>query len=116
MEAFSAGTLAGAGSFRCDSCGFGIALQERDQVPSCPECGGESFRRSSLFGETVGGSLLSPCVLRLVLRHAAPDDLGRLGPGSLRQFLGERDEARQDRRHLDAREVHAPGARVAPAS
>ena len=44
MEAFSAGTLAGAGSFRCDSCGFGIALQERDQVPSCPECGGESFR------------------------------------------------------------------------
>jgi hypothetical protein len=53
MEAFNAGTLAGAGSFRCDSCGFAIALQERDPVPSCPECGGESFRRSSLFGETV---------------------------------------------------------------
>jgi predicted nucleic acid-binding Zn-ribbon protein len=53
MEAFNAGTLAGAGSFRCDSCGFGIALQERDQVPSCPECGNESFRRSSLFGDTV---------------------------------------------------------------
>jgi len=53
MEAFNAGTLAGAGSFRCDSCGFGIALQERDQVPSCPECGNESFRRSSLFGDSV---------------------------------------------------------------
>jgi len=53
MEAFNAGTLAGAGSFRCDSCGFAIALHERDAVPSCPECGGESFRRSSLFGESI---------------------------------------------------------------
>ena len=40
MEAFSAGTLAGAGSFRCDSCGFAVALHERDPVPACPECGG----------------------------------------------------------------------------
>ena len=39
MEAFSAGTLAGAGSFRCDSCGFAVALHERDPVPGCPECG-----------------------------------------------------------------------------
>jgi hypothetical protein len=53
MEAFSAGTLAGAGSFKCDSCGFAIALHERDQVPACPECGGESFRRASLFGDDV---------------------------------------------------------------
>ena len=40
MEAFNSGTLAGAGSFRCDSCGFAIALHERDSVPTCPECGG----------------------------------------------------------------------------
>jgi predicted nucleic acid-binding Zn-ribbon protein len=53
MEAFNAGTLAGAGSFRCDACGFAIALQERDHVPACPECGNESFRRSSLFGDDV---------------------------------------------------------------
>jgi predicted nucleic acid-binding Zn-ribbon protein len=51
MEAFSAGTLAGAGSFRCDSCGFAVALHERDPVPGCPECGGHRFRRASLFGE-----------------------------------------------------------------
>ena len=51
MEAFSAGTLAGAGSFRCDSCGFAIALHERDPVPGCPECGGLRFKRASLFGE-----------------------------------------------------------------
>jgi predicted nucleic acid-binding Zn-ribbon protein len=55
MEAFSAGTLAGAGSFRCDSCGFAVALHERDPVPGCPECGGHRFRRASLFGETLEG-------------------------------------------------------------
>jgi predicted nucleic acid-binding Zn-ribbon protein len=55
MEAFSAGTLAGAGSFRCDSCGFAVALHERDPVPGCPECGGHRFRRASLFGEDLDG-------------------------------------------------------------
>ena len=55
MEAFSAGTLAGAGSFRCDSCGFAVALHERDSVPLCPECGGHSFRRASLFGDAMEG-------------------------------------------------------------
>jgi predicted RNA-binding Zn-ribbon protein involved in translation (DUF1610 family) len=49
MEAFSAGTLAGAGSFSCDGCGFAIALHELDEVPTCPECGGTMFRRASLF-------------------------------------------------------------------
>jgi predicted RNA-binding Zn-ribbon protein involved in translation (DUF1610 family) len=49
MQAFNAGTLAGAGSFRCDSCGFAVALQERDEVPPCPSCGGRRFKRSSLF-------------------------------------------------------------------
>jgi predicted nucleic acid-binding Zn-ribbon protein len=51
MEAFSAGTLAGAGSFRCDGCGFAVALHERDPVPACPDCGGRKFRRAALFGE-----------------------------------------------------------------
>lgn len=49
MEAFSAGTLAGAGSFRCDSCGFAVALHELDEVPHCPECSGTTFKRLSLF-------------------------------------------------------------------
>jgi DNA-directed RNA polymerase subunit RPC12/RpoP len=49
MEAFSAGTLAGAGSFRCGSCGFAVALHERDQVPECPSCGHRRFTRASLF-------------------------------------------------------------------
>ncbi len=50
MQAFSAGTLAGAGSFRCEHCGFGVALHERDAVPECPSCGYARFSRASLFG------------------------------------------------------------------
>jgi predicted RNA-binding Zn-ribbon protein involved in translation (DUF1610 family) len=51
MDAFTAGTLAGAGSFRCESCGFAIALHERDEIPACPHCHGGRFRRASIFGE-----------------------------------------------------------------
>jgi predicted RNA-binding Zn-ribbon protein involved in translation (DUF1610 family) len=49
MEAFTAGTLAGAGSFHCESCGYAIALHERDQVPACPRCESGRFNRSSMF-------------------------------------------------------------------
>jgi len=51
LQSFSAGTLAGAGCFRCESCGFAIALHELDPVPACPHCGGETFKRSSIFAE-----------------------------------------------------------------
>ena len=60
MEAFSAGTLAGAGSFHCEACDFAIALHELDEVPACPSCGGRVFRRSSLFGESVRPQAPSP--------------------------------------------------------
>src|SRR4051794_2646415 len=49
MEAFAAGTLAGAGSFRCEECGFAVALHELDEVPGCPQCGGRKFKRASMF-------------------------------------------------------------------
>jgi len=50
-ETVPAGTLAGAGGFRCEVCGYAVALQELDEVPSCPNCGGQDFRRASMFGE-----------------------------------------------------------------
>ena len=53
MDGFSAGTLAGAGSFTCESCGFAVTLREREQVPGCPRCGSESFRRASIFALNV---------------------------------------------------------------
>jgi len=51
VEDFDAGTLVGAGSFRCDRCGYAIALHESDEPPECPHCHGGRFKRSSLFTE-----------------------------------------------------------------
>jgi FHA domain/Zinc-ribbon containing domain len=51
MEAFTSGTLAGGGSFRCESCGFAVTLHELDEMPACPHCSGGRFRRSSIFEE-----------------------------------------------------------------
>jgi predicted nucleic acid-binding Zn-ribbon protein len=49
VEAFAAGTLAGAGSFRCERCGFKVALHELDEIPGCPQCGSQRFKRGSMF-------------------------------------------------------------------
>jgi hypothetical protein len=50
-DTYAAGTLAGAGLFRCEGCDFAIALHELDEVPDCPHCGGHSWHRGSIFGE-----------------------------------------------------------------
>jgi hypothetical protein len=51
MDSFSMGTLAGAGCFNCEECGFAVAMHEMDEVPECPHCGGTSFKRGSIFGD-----------------------------------------------------------------
>ena len=56
-EAYWSGTLAGAGSFQCESCGYAVALQELDEIPVCPHCHGGPFKRASLFGR---GAALEP--------------------------------------------------------
>src|SRR5215211_5753096 len=49
LETYLTGTLAGAGSFRCRSCGFHVALHALDQMPECPNCGEQRFARASMF-------------------------------------------------------------------
>jgi hypothetical protein len=49
VETYPAGTLAGAGSFRCRTCGFHVALRALDEVPECPNCGDDQFARASMF-------------------------------------------------------------------
>jgi FHA domain/Zinc-ribbon containing domain len=49
LDTFTAGTLTGAGSFHCETCGFAVSLQETDELPTCPNCQGGRFRRASLF-------------------------------------------------------------------
>jgi DNA-directed RNA polymerase subunit RPC12/RpoP len=49
LQTYLTGTLAGAGSFRCQSCGFHVALHVLDQMPECPNCGDRRFARASMF-------------------------------------------------------------------
>lgn len=50
IESLTTGTLAGTGSFRCESCGYVLTLAAADALPPCPGCEGERFARASLFG------------------------------------------------------------------
>jgi predicted nucleic acid-binding Zn-ribbon protein len=40
---------AGAGSFICIDCGHSLFLSPTDEMPECPTCGSDRFRRASLF-------------------------------------------------------------------
>jgi hypothetical protein len=49
LDTYLTGTLAGVGSFRCQTCGFHVALGVLDQIPDCPSCGETRFVRTSMF-------------------------------------------------------------------
>ena len=49
----SSGTLAGSGSFRCESCGHELSLAHETDLPTCPGCGHTTWARSSLFTSTI---------------------------------------------------------------
>lgn len=48
-ESLTSGTMAGAGSFRCQRCGYVLTLAPGDMLSECPGCAGQSFARASLF-------------------------------------------------------------------
>src|SRR5436309_16117796 len=48
-QSHRAGAVPGSGSFKCLDCGSAVALEALDEVPACPRCGGERFRRASMF-------------------------------------------------------------------
>ena len=39
------------GSLSCVGCGFAVSIAAVDSLPECPNCGGERFRRASLFDQ-----------------------------------------------------------------
>jgi hypothetical protein len=49
QDLHESGATAGAGSFSCVECSFEISLDRAEQMPTCPNCGGSTFRRASLF-------------------------------------------------------------------
>lgn len=55
IESLTSGTMAGAGSFRCQRCGYVLNLASSDALSDCPGCGGKDFTRASLF--TIGHPL-----------------------------------------------------------
>ncbi len=49
MKAWMSGSVAGTGTFRCTECDFPVSLDAADELPTCANCGGTEFVRSSLF-------------------------------------------------------------------
>ena len=49
MKAWTSGSVAGTGTFRCTQCDMAVSLDAADELPSCPNCGGSEFVRTSLF-------------------------------------------------------------------
>jgi predicted nucleic acid-binding Zn-ribbon protein len=49
MDSVTAGSIVGAGSFRCTHCGYTQTLIGSDVLTVCPGCGGRDFNRASLF-------------------------------------------------------------------
>ncbi|MGH2853438.1 MAG: FHA domain-containing protein [Solirubrobacteraceae bacterium] len=86
VESLTSGTLAGAGSFRCQRCGYVLTLAASDRLSDCPGCGGAGFVRASLFsagrlgGEAEGGS-------------TTPGGGGRIVGRTGRSELDQREEA-----------------------
>jgi hypothetical protein len=91
MTEWTAGELAGLGTFHCTTCEYRVSLNALDHVPTCPRCYGTSFVRSSLFAvqDTEAHGLPQ---LRGPRMPRPRDDLrGRLrAPGA---YLGYRTES-----------------------
>jgi hypothetical protein len=49
MKAWTSGSVAGTGTFRCTDCDYPLSLDAADELPECPSCGGTEFVRASLF-------------------------------------------------------------------
>jgi DNA-directed RNA polymerase subunit RPC12/RpoP len=49
MKAWTSGSVAGTGTFRCTECDASVSLDAADELPTCPSCGGGEFVRASLF-------------------------------------------------------------------
>jgi hypothetical protein len=91
MRAWIAGEVAGTGTFLCTACGSQTVLEEVTELPTCSTCGGEGFKRSSIFATAPSA------MIELNLEALQPDWLEdvRLGldePGQYLAFRGSDGE------------------------
>jgi predicted RNA-binding Zn-ribbon protein involved in translation (DUF1610 family) len=48
-DRYETGATPGEGTFFCLVCGSQLSMQETDELPDCPRCGGSEYRRDSIF-------------------------------------------------------------------
>ena len=72
MKAWMSGNVAGTGTFRCMECDYPLSLDAVDELPACPNCGGNQFVRASLFTTAQNVVIESPPELE---DHTWLDDL-----------------------------------------
>ena len=73
-ELHEAGAAPGAGTFSCSGCGSQVSLEAQDELPECPRCGHETFRRASIFEGTPEQHTTTE--FPVALQPAAPEWLG----------------------------------------
>jgi pSer/pThr/pTyr-binding forkhead associated (FHA) protein len=77
MDPVTSGTFVGAGSFRCEQCGYTLTLEGSDVLTDCPSCGGTAFARAPLFStERISGE---PTVEPTKAILVAPESADRAG-------------------------------------
>jgi predicted nucleic acid-binding Zn-ribbon protein len=85
MKAWTTGSLAGMGTFRCTSCEQSISLEGAEELPTCPNCGGNEFVRASLF--TMATATAAHHVTLTAEEPPGPEDQG--WRDEVRAHLGE---------------------------
>jgi pSer/pThr/pTyr-binding forkhead associated (FHA) protein len=74
MDSISSGTVAGAGSFSCQQCGYTLTLEGADALTDCPGCGGTEFVRASLFStERIAGEPGAQPTEAALIQPPSPD-------------------------------------------
>jgi predicted RNA-binding Zn-ribbon protein involved in translation (DUF1610 family) len=48
-DRYETGANPGEGTFFCLACGSQLSMQETDELPDCPRCGGSEYHRDSIF-------------------------------------------------------------------
>jgi predicted RNA-binding Zn-ribbon protein involved in translation (DUF1610 family) len=89
MESLTAGTFVGAGSFRCQHCGYALTLEGTETLTACPSCGGQEFVRASLFStQRISRESSEAAPLHATLSEPVPEDL-RARLDQAREKLGQ---------------------------
>jgi predicted nucleic acid-binding Zn-ribbon protein len=73
MDSLTSGTFVGAGSFRCQHCGYTLTLEGSDVLTECPSCGGQDFARASLFSTERAGETTVSAQEAIQVAPESPD-------------------------------------------